>query len=139
MLKRFLDAQKEDYFIALREMKEGKKRTHWMWYIFPILKGLGKSDLATLYGLSGHEEAKAFLAHPVLGKRLREITEAVLSHPDKPIRTIMSSSVDTWKFQASMTLFDTISPDDIFAKALTTFYKEEPDDSTLKKLANTAK
>ena len=95
-MQRFLDIQKENYFIALREMREGTKRTHWMWYIFPILKGQGKSPLALLYGLVGQEEAKAFLAHPVLGLRLREITDAVLTHPDKPIRSIMGSGADTW-------------------------------------------
>ena len=133
-LQRFLEAQKEDYFVALREMKEGGKRTHWMWYIFPVLKGLGHSDFAIKYGLDGQEEAKAFLAHPVLGKRLREVTEAVLTHPDKPIRSIMSSGTDTWKFKASMTLFDAFSPEDIFAKALNTFFEGKRDERTLKQI-----
>ena len=133
-LQRYLDIQKEDYYIALREMREGKKSTHWMWYIFPILKGLGRSGIAKLYGLNGQEEAKAFLAHPVLGKRLREVTEAVLAHPDKPIHSIMSSHTDTWKFKACMTLFDALSPDDIFAKALKTFYEGKRDGRTLKQI-----
>ena len=131
-MQRFLDIQKVDYYIALREMKEGKKRTHWMWYIFPILKGQGRRDLARLYGLNGQEEAKVFLAHPVLGKRLREITEAVLTHPEIPIRFIMSSDTDTWKFKACMTLFDALSPDDVFAKALNTFFEGKRDGRTLK-------
>ena len=134
-LQRFLDAQKNDYFIALREMREGKKRTHWMWYVFPILKGQGRSDCSRLYGLNGQEEAKNFLAHPVLGKRLREITAAVLTHSDKSIRSIMGSGVDTWKFKACMTLFDTLSPNDIFAQALDTFYNGERDNRTLKRIS----
>ena len=131
-LQRFLNAQENDYFIALREMREGKKRTHWMWYIFPILKGQGHRYYARLYGLDGLAEAKAFLAHPVLGKRLRDITEAVLTHPEIPIRFIMSSDTDTWKFHASMTLFDALSPDDVFAKALNTFFEGKRDGRTLK-------
>ena len=131
-LQRFLDAQKEDYFIALREMREGRKQTHWMWYIFPVLKGQGRSNMAKLYGLDGQEEAKSFLAHPVLGKRLREVTETVLTHPEIPIRSIMSSDTDTWKFKACMTLFDFLSPDDIFSKVLNTFYEGKRDGRTLK-------
>ena len=135
-LQRFLDAQKNDYFFALREIKEGKKRTHWMWYVFPILKGQGRSDYARLYGLNGQEEAKSFLAHPVLGKRLREITEAVLTHPEIPIRSIMSSDTDTWKFKACMTLFDALSPGDVFSKALNTFFEGKRDGRTLKLITN---
>ena len=134
-LQRYLDAQKEDYFVALREMKDGAKRTHWMWHIFPVHKGLGSSFIAKKYWLDGQEEAKAFLAHPVLGKRLREITEAVLTHSDKSIRSIMGSGVDTWKFKACMTLFDTLSPNDIFAQALVTFYNGERDNRTLKRIS----
>ena len=134
-LQRYLDAQKEDYFVALREMKDGAKRTHWMWYIFPVHKGLGSSPIAKKYWLDGQEEAKAFLDHPVLGMRLREITEAVLTHPDKSIQSIMGAGVDTWKFKACMTLFDTLSPNDIFAQALVTFYNGKRDDRTLKRIS----
>lgn len=134
-LQRFMDAQKENYFVALREMKEGAKRTHWMWYIFPVEKGLVSSPTAKKYSLDGQEEAKAFLAHPVLGMRLREITEAVLTHSGKSIQSIMRSGVDTWKFKACMTLFDTLSPNDIFAQALETFYNGERDNRTLKRIS----
>lgn len=133
-LQRFLDAQKDNYYIALREMKEGSKRTHWMWYVFPVIKGLGSSDYAHLYGLDYPVEAESFLAHPLLGQRLREITDAVLSHPGKSIRSIMNTSVDTWKFKACMTLFDAISPNDIFDKALNTFFAGQRDRKTLLKL-----
>lgn len=131
-LQRFLDIQKEHYSIALREMKEGKKQAHWMWYIFPVYKGLGSSFMARKYWLDGQEEAKSFLAHPILGKRLREITEAVLTHPDISIRSIMGKDVDTWKFQVCMTLFDALSPGDVFAKALNTFFEGKRDVRTLK-------
>ena len=131
-LKRFLDAQKEDHFIALREIRAGEKRTHWMWYIFPILKGQGRSDYALLYGLDGLEEAQSFLAHPILGKRLREITEAVLTHPFKPIQSIMSSSTDAWKFKVCMTIFDFLSPNDIFARAINTFCNGQRDEKTIR-------
>ena len=134
-LQRYLDAQKEDYYVALREMKEGAKRTHWMWYIFPVHKGLGSTPTAKKYWLDGQEEAKAFLAHPVLGKRLRGITKAVLTHPDKSIQSIMGSGVDTWKFKACMTLFDVLSPKDIFAQALDTFFGGERDNRTLKRIS----
>ena len=130
-LQRFLDAQKEDYFIALREMKEGRKRTHWMWYIFPVLKGQGHSIMAKQYWLDGQEEAKSYLAHPILGKRLREITEAVLTHPDTPISSIMSSSTDSWKFKVCMTIFDAISPNDVFSRAINTFFNGQRDEKTL--------
>lgn len=133
-LQRFLDAQTEDYYIALRQMREGRKQTHWMWYIFPVLKGQGKSYMANLYGLLGREEAEAFLAHPILGERLREVTRAVLTHADVPARSIMGSGVDTWKFKACMTLFDAISPEDVFAEALTAFFGGVRDEGTLSAL-----
>ena len=135
-LQRFLDAQKDNYFMALREMKEGSKQTHWMWYIFPILKGQGHSNMARKYWLDGQEEAKAFLAHPVLGKRLRDITEAVSTHPEKSIQSIMSSGTDTWKFHVCMTIFDALSPNDVFAKAIDTFYNGQRDKRTLDLLSD---
>ena len=134
-LQRFLDAQKDNYFIALREMKEGTKRTHWMWYVFPVIKGLGSSDYAHRYGLDYPKEAEAFLSHPVLAQRLREITDAVLSHPERSIRSIMGTSVDVWKFKACMTLFDTISPNDVFDKALNMYFAGQRDRKTLLKLS----
>ncbi len=122
-LQRFLDGQRFGYGIALKEMKAGEKHNHWIWYIFPQIKGLGHSPNSKLYGIDGIEEAKAYLQHHVLGVRLREITQEVLSHSDKTIYAIMGAPIDAKKFQSSMTLFDTVSPNDIFAKALNTFYK----------------
>ena len=130
-MQRFLDAQKNQYYIALREMKEGSKRSHWIWFIFPQIQGLGQSSDSKLYGISELDEAKAYLSHPVLGARLREITAEVLKHTDSSIRTIMGGGIDVKKFKSSMTLFDAVSPNDIFAKALETFYGGERDNKTL--------
>ena len=121
-LQRFLDGQRFGFESALAEMKAGEKRTHWIWYIFPQLRGLGHSYNSQFYGIADIDEAKAYLDHPVLGARLRVITLAVLSHSDKDIEEIMSTRIDAKKFKSSMTLFDVVSPNDIFARALDTFY-----------------
>ena len=84
-LNRFLEAQEHTYATALKEIKNGEKESHWMWYIFPQLRGLGKSRMAYAYGINGLEEAKAYLAHPVLSARLIEISEALLEHKGKDI------------------------------------------------------
>ena len=133
-LLRFLDAQKDYYNIALREMREGVKRTHWIWFIFPQMKGLGHSPEAQLYGMTSFDEAKAYLEHPVLGARLREITQEVLKHTDRSINSIMASGIDVKKFKSSMTLFDAVSPNDIFDKALKTFYEGKRDNLTIEKI-----
>ena len=130
-MQRFLDAQKNQYYIALREMREGSKSSHWIWFIFPQILGLGQSPESKRYGISDLDEAKAYLSHPVLGARLREITAEVLKHTDSSIRTIMGGGIDVKKFKSSMTLFDAVSPNDIFAKALETFYGGERDNKTL--------
>ena len=122
-LERFVQAQTTSYATALSEMKSGAKRSHWIWYIFPQVKGLGRSYNSEFYGLDGVEEAKAYLAHPVLGNRLREITNLVLSHYGKyTIRQIMGSGIDAKKFKSSMKIFDEASPNDIFKEALVKFY-----------------
>ncbi len=122
-LDRFLLAQKTDYDIALSEMKQGRKTSHWIWYIFPQVKGLGYSYNSNYYGLDGEDEAAAYLAHPVLGMRLREITNVVLSHSGKlSIQGIMGSRIDAKKFKSCMTIFDKVSPNDIFHEALVKFF-----------------
>ena len=133
-LLRFLDAQKDYYYIALREMREGVKRTHWIWFIFPQMKGLGHSPEAQLYGMTSFDEATAYLEHPVLGARLREITQEVLKHTDRSINSVMASGIDVKKFKSSMTLFDAVSPNDIFDKALKTFYEGKRDNLTIEKI-----
>lgn len=130
-IERFLDGQRFGYETALAEMKRGEKRNHWIWYIFPQVKGLGHSPNAQYYGIKDLEEAKAYLQHPVLGQRLREITAEVLKHSDSDIETIMGSWIDTVKFKSSMTLFDKASPEDIFKKALDTFFDGKVDGRTI--------
>lgn len=122
-LNRFLSAQEMAYDIALAEITEGRKRGHWIWYIFPQQKGLGHSYNSAYYGLDGIDEAKAYLSHPVLGARLREICEALLEHQGKrDIDDIMGSGIDVLKLQTSMNLFNHVSPDDVFEKVLDAFF-----------------
>lgn len=135
-LQRFLDGQRLDYDAALEEMRAGEKRSHWIWFVFPQMKGLGHSPNAQFYGIVDLEEAKAYLAHPVLGTRLREITQEVLRHADRDIVSIMGWEIDARKFKSSMTLFDAVSPDDIFAQALDVFFAGRRDRRTLAALSD---
>lgn len=120
-LYRFVEAQNKDYETALAEIKAGKKQTHWIWYTFPQLVGLGKSAFADYYGIKDMQEAKQYLLHPKLNKRLREISEALLMVEGKNIRDIFGE-LDAMKVRSSMTLFDLVSPNDIFAEVLNKYY-----------------
>ena len=120
-LERFVEAQKRDYKIALEEVRNGKKVTHWIWYVYPQMLGLGRSCYANLYGIKSKEEAEEYLKHEILGKRLREVTNALLEHEGKPAEDIFGFP-DTMKVKSSMTLFDSICPNDIFAEVLEKFY-----------------
>lgn len=137
-MERFIKAQEQwnTYNIALDEIRAGQKRTHWIWFIFPQLKGLGHSYNSEYYGIEDMEEARKYLSHPVLGKRLREITTELLKHHDKTAGIVMGSNIDALKLQSSMTLFDAISPNDIFAECLQIFFGERKDQSTLEKLTH---
>ena len=130
-LQRFLDGQRFGYETALKEMKAGEKHSHWIWYIFPQIKGLGHSPNSQFYGIANMAEAKAYLNHPVLGVRLREITQEVLNHASKGINVIMGSDIDVVKYKSSMTLFDAASPRDIFARALDIIFAGNRDQCTL--------
>nr|WP_239466698.1 DUF1810 domain-containing protein [Bacteroides mediterraneensis] len=124
-LQRFLDAQEDMYPVALKEIRKGGKQSHWIWYIFPQEKGLGYSYNSQFYGLDGEEEARAYLAHPVLGTRLREITRALLAHRGhRTVRQLMGSEVDVLKLRSSMQLFDKVSPDDVFAEVLKAYFSK---------------
>ena len=130
-LDRFLTAQEKTYEIALTEIKGGKKRTHWMWYIFPQLRGLGMSSMAHTYGISGLDEAKAYLAHPVLSKRIYELCGALLEHKDKSACDIFGE-IDEMKLKSSMTLFALVSEDgSVFHQVLDTFFGGDADAATL--------
>ena len=131
-LERFLEAQEHKYDIALKEIRAGKKRTHWMWYIFPQLRGLGRSQMAYAYGINGLEEAKAYLNHPVLSAQLIEICEALLEHKNGDIEDILGD-IDAMKLRSSMTLFAFISEkNSVFFQVLECFYDGKMDEYTLK-------
>ena len=132
-LLRFLTAQEEHYKQALEEIKAGRKRSHWIWYIFPQLAVLGHSYNAKYYGISGLDEAKAYLAHPTLGPRLRAITHALLDNETREPTEILGS-IDAMKVRSCLTLFNAVSPDDIFQLALNQFYDGKPDPLTLEHL-----
>lgn len=128
-IERFVEAQESEYAgysQALQEMRHGEKRSHWIWYIFPQLRGLGRSGNAQFFGIEDAAEARKYLQHPVLGARLREITQAVLDHADdRNAIELMGWDVDAMKLRSSMTLFDYICRDDIFADVLEAFFDGE--------------
>ena len=132
-IDRFFEPQRTAYAIALEEVRNGRKISHWMWYIFPQLRGLGQSNLAWYYGIEDLEEAKAFLEHPVLGQRLREITQAALELSETDPMKIFGWP-DNMKFRSCMTLFAQISEDDLFAMALDKFFGGQKDSMTLELL-----
>ena len=132
-LERFVEAQKYDYDGALREIKNGLKQGHWIWYIFPQIKGLGHSYNSEFYGISSKEEAKAYLEHLVLGARLREITQALLDYNNKTADDIFGYP-DVLKVRSCMTLFDLVSPDDIFNEVLYKYYEGQRCDKTIWRL-----
>ena len=131
-LDRFIKAQELAYPIALREIKNGRKRSHWMWYMFPQLRGLGKSSMAHAYGIEGLDEAKAYLAHPVLSERLYKLCGELLKHKDKTALEIFGN-IDEMKLKSSMTLFALTSEDyTIFDEVLESFFGGEMDEITVK-------
>ena len=132
-LERFVEAQSWNYEVAVAELKAGKKRSHWMWYIFPQMRGLGRSSMAEMYGIAGLDEARRYLEHEILGKRLREVCEAILGLSTDDAHEVFGD-IDSLKLKSSMTLFDLVSPDDIFARVLNKYYGGERDNKTLKLL-----
>lgn len=135
-LERFIKAQDSGwatYSEALSEIKEGHKRGHWIWYVFPQIKGLGHSQNSEFYGISGKDEAKAYLEHPVLGKRLRDITKALLECLNPSAYNILGFP-DVLKVQSCMTLFDLVSPNDIFNDVLDKYYEGKRCVKTIKRL-----
>ena len=135
-LQRFITAQEQSYDgyqQALSEIQQGRKTSHWIWYIFPQIKGLGHSYMSNYYGISCLEEAQEYLSNEVLSARLREISNALLSHKDKTSKEILGD-VDSWKVRSCMTLFDAVCPDDIFREVLNQFYGGKGCQRTLGKL-----
>ena len=133
-LDRFVNAQDPVYSDVLAELRTGKKRTHWMWFVFPQIAGLGQSEMARRYAIRSSDEAAAYLAHPVLGPRLRECARLVALHRDMEAREIFDSP-DDLKFHSSMTLFNDIAPDEtVFQTCLDQFFDGRPDPQTLARL-----
>ena len=131
-LDRFVQAQTLMYPSVLKQIQNGKKTSHWMWYMFPQLRGLGTSAMAHLYGISGLGEAKAYLAHPVLSGRLYELCGELLKHKDKTALEIFGD-IDEMKLKSSMTLFALTSEDyTIFDEVLENFFGGEMDEVTAK-------
>ena len=131
-LDRFIKAQELAYPIALREIKNGKKCSHWMWYMFPQLRGLGKSSMTHAYGIEGLDEAKAYLEHPVLSGRIYELCGALLYHEDKTAEDIFGD-IDAMKLKSSMTLFSLVSEEyTIFDEVLDRFFDGQMDELTVK-------
>ena len=131
-LDRFFQAQTLMYPSVLKQMQNGKKTSHWMWYMFPQLRGLGTSTMAHIYGISGLGEAKAYLAHPVLSERLYKLCGELLKHKDKTALEIFGD-IDEMKLKSSMTLFALTSEDyTIFDEVLEHFFGGEMDEVTVK-------
>ena len=130
-LERFLEEQERHYECALREIKNGKKESHWMWFIFPQLKVLGQSGMAKFYGISDLDEARAYIEHPVLGARLREISSALLSLKENNPRIVMGHP-DHLKLCSCMTLFSKATEDNqVFIDVINKFYNGKMDNLTL--------
>ncbi|MBQ9389820.1 MAG: DUF1810 domain-containing protein [Synergistaceae bacterium] len=130
-LKRFVAPNTSDYDTALSEIKAGRKRSHWIWYIFPQLKGLGRSYNSEYYGIENAEEAREYLMHPLLGEHLREITAALLElEGNDPVKVM--GSIDALKLKSSMTLFAAVSEEgSVFHRVLDKYFDGERDEMTL--------
>jgi uncharacterized protein (DUF1810 family) len=134
-LQRFIDAQEPSYRDALAEIRAGRKRSHWMWYVFPQFAGLGNSPMSARYAIRSKDEARAYLAHPILGARLMECAEAVLAINDRSARDIFGTP-DDLKLRSSATLFAQLSPPgSVFERLLDKYYSSEPDPKTINLLA----
>ena len=133
-LKRFVDAQASVYQRVLTELRSGRKASHWIWFIFPQIKGLGSSPMANKYAIASRAEAQAYLDHPVLGARLRECARLVAAVPDRSIAEILGYP-DELKFRSSMTLFAAVAADNKdFTDPLDKFYGGKADPATLERL-----
>ncbi|HVQ07157.1 MAG TPA: DUF1810 domain-containing protein [Allosphingosinicella sp.] len=131
-LERFVEAQAPIYGRALAELRQGRKESHWMWFVFPQVAGLGTSPMARRYAIASADEARAYLAHPLLGARLRDCTAAILAHRERSAEAIFGA-VDAMKLRSSMTLFEAVAGDPApFAAALAAFHGGERDAATLR-------
>jgi uncharacterized protein (DUF1810 family) len=133
-LGRYVEAQAPVYDQVRRELKAGRKESHWMWFIFPQITGLGQSAMSIRFAIASLDEAKAYLAHPVLGRRLRECARLALDLEGRSARDIFGS-IDEMKFRSSMTLFARAAPDeDVFQRCIDKYFAGSPDPATLARL-----
>lgn len=133
-LDRFVDAQAPVYANVIAELKAGHKTSHWMWFIFPQLAGLGHSAMAQKYAIASADEAAAYLAHPLLGQRLRECSALVAAIDDREVGEIFGAP-DDMKFHSSMTLFAEVAPDEaVFQDCINKFFDGVPDHATVERL-----
>ena len=134
-LDHFIEAHQAQAADALNELTQGQKQTHLMWFMFPIIQGLGKSDTAQYYAIESIDEANAFIDHPYLGNNYKNCLEAVLAHQDKTTRIILNGKIDDWKFRSSLTLFKNLPSDNTekenIQRCLKYFYNNEPCSKTL--------
>lgn len=136
-LERFVQAQADSYARALREIKSGRKTSHWMWYIFPQLSGLGHSQTARYYAIRDRAEAEAYLAHPVMGKRLLEISSELLKLESSDATAVMGWP-DDLKLKSSMTLFSLVSREPVFRQVLEKYFRGEEDAYTVQAISRQA-
>ncbi len=135
-LSRFVAAQAPHVATVMAELRAGRKRTHWMWFVFPQLRGLGRSEMARRFGLESLAEASAYLAHPILGERLRACVAALLAVQGRSAHEIFGSP-DDLKLRSCLTLFLAVDgPDGVFARALEKYFDAQPDPMTLQLLAD---
>ena len=131
-LNRFVDVQRRDYIVALDELTQGLKRSHWMWYIFPQIQGLGYSYIAQKYAIRNTKESLAYLAHPVLGNRLVRCCEVLLSLDGDPLAYDIFGHPDDLKLKSSMTLFASVSEgDSVFQQVIDSYFNGDSDDRTI--------
>jgi len=130
-LQRFIEAQRDYFEVALKEIHEGSKQSHWIWFIFPQLAGLGTSPTSRFYAIASLDEARAYLSHALLGPRLRQCLDALLQWAESRTAVRIFGSVDALKLHSSLTLFDRVEPSGPFAGALAAFFDDEPDQRTL--------
>jgi uncharacterized protein (DUF1810 family) len=136
-LQRFVNAQHGVFEIARAELSAGSKQSHWMWFVFPQLAGLGRSPTAQFYAISGVDDARAYLEHPLLGPRLRQSVAALMVWAGKRSADRILGPIDAMKLRSCLTLFDRVAPHDVFASALAAFFDGEADERTLALLVPT--
>jgi uncharacterized protein (DUF1810 family) len=136
-LRRFVEAQDDSaiYARALTELRDGRKQGHWIWFVFPQIAGLGSSPISQAYAIRSLDEARAYLAHPILGPRLRDASEALLTNDPSLTAEQILGTIDALKVRSSMTLFTTADPaEPLFNNVLARFYASEPDPETTRLL-----